>query len=360
MKIHRHSRTVRIQQKKTPTILDRRQYKDNAFLLADTLLPSSDAIEAYNSCKSFVEAARAICLIADPPPARLSQATLDLLRQRQSLRSDPNRIAYVISCKAARIATEKDIRRYKETQLKKAIEQGRNMRKAKQRTYHTRKRMDFRDASGGYSQAHTTNVVQTFYNELYRPAVIFPMHPLRNHDDIVPKFITSEVRSVLDSLSTSKAPGPDGVTPEQLYLARNQLSPVIASLLNHLLAGQPIPPPLIQSTIILLHKKGSTEKIENFRPICLLPSIYKAMTKTVLKRVESCLEDAERPTQAGFRPGYSMLDHAHSVKQLFEKIVEHKIPSYVAVIDFAKAFDSIEWPALWSALSTQGVHQDLQ
>lgn len=60
-------------------------------------------------------------------------------------------------------------------------------------------------------------------------------------------------------------------------------------------------------TIVLLHKQGGTEKVENYRPICLLPSIFKAITKVVLKRVERCLEEAEEPTQAGFRPGFSTL-----------------------------------------------------
>ena len=157
----------------------------------------------------------------------------------------------------------------------------------------------------------------------------------------------------------SKAPGPDGITPEQLYLAREQLTSPITSLLNYLLDGQTIPPALTESTIVLLHKKGSTEKVDNYRPICLLPTIYKAMTKAVLQRVEKCLEEAEEPTQAGFRSRFSTLDHAHSIKQLIEKLTEYNIPSYLALVDFAKAFDSLEWPILWRALSLQGVHQDL-
>lgn len=47
------------------------------------------------------------------------------------------------------------------------------------------------------------------------------------------------------------------------------------------------------------------------------------------------------------------------LKQLIEKLTDYNIPSYVALVDFSKAFDSLEWPILWRALSLQGVHQDL-
>ena len=47
------------------------------------------------------------------------------------------------------------------------------------------------------------------------------------------------------------------------------------------------------------------------------------------------------------------------MKELIQKCTEYHIPCYTALIDYSKAFDSIEWIALWTALDVQGVHTDL-
>ena len=44
--------------------------------------------------------------------------------------------------------------------------------------------------------------------------------------------------------------------------------------------------------------------------------------------------------QAGFRRGYSTMDHLQSVNQAIEKSNEFKMPLCLAFIDYTNAFDS--------------------
>lgn len=121
---------------------------------------------------AFVETVRSNCLIPDTPSTRLFANTIDILRNRNALKYDPTkRIGYSILCKAARISMETDIRNHKERLIEKAIKEGKNLRKAKEKGHFMRKRMESRDESGEYSQAHTTKRVQTFYNRLYQPCM---------------------------------------------------------------------------------------------------------------------------------------------------------------------------------------------
>ena len=46
--------------------------------------------------------------------------------------------------------------------------------------------------------------------------------------------------------------------------------------------------------------------------------------------------------QAGFRRSFSTIEHLLTVKVLVEKANEYHLPLYVALVDYEKAFNSIE------------------
>uniref|UniRef100_A0A914Q3X7 Reverse transcriptase domain-containing protein n=1 Tax=Panagrolaimus davidi TaxID=227884 RepID=A0A914Q3X7_9BILA len=124
-----------------------------------------------------------------------------------------------------------------------------------------------------------------------------------------------------------------------------------------LLEEDNMPPELLHAKTILLYKKGNRLDIGNYRPISLLPVLYKILTRVITDRVSTAAENAHAlpPEQAGFRRTYSTVDHIHSLNQLFEKSREFNMPLYVVFIDFKKAFDSIELQSIWEALQSYGI-----
>ncbi|KAE9418638.1 hypothetical protein Angca_008832, partial [Angiostrongylus cantonensis] len=88
-----------------------------------------------------------------------------------------------------------------------------------------------------------------------------------------------------------------------------------------------------------LFKKGDLHDIGNYRPICLLSVVYKLFTRVFLKRIDRTLDEGQPCEQAGFRKGFSTMDHIHTLTRLIEVSREYKRPLCLTFIDLEKAFD---------------------
>ncbi|KAH7718827.1 protein F43G9.7 [Aphelenchoides avenae] len=164
-----------------------------------------------------------------------------------------------------------------------------------------------------------------------------------------------EVEAALKKFKNGKAPGPDGITAEMLKKGGLLLWKRIAKLFTLCLRTRRIPLKWKESRTVLLHKKGDTEDLKNYRPICILPVIYKLFTKVVLNRITEQLDAAQLPEQAGFRSGFSTSDHMQTLNQIQERAREKGMWLYLVFIDYEKAFDSIEINAVLNALARQGI-----
>eukprot|EP00973_Karenia_brevis_P060162 8371484-Karenia_brevis.AAC.1 len=93
----------------------------------------------------------------------------------------------------------------------------------------------------------------------------------------------------------------------------------------------------------------------NYRPITLLPIMYKLFSRILRARVQQVLEEAQSPDQAGFRSGYSCDDHLLTMVLLLENCDEFNLPLWACALDYQKAFDTVSHADLWKALEEQGV-----
>ena len=102
----------------------------------------------------------------------------------------------------------------------------------------------------------------------------------------------------------------------------------------------------------IFKKKGNINDPDNYRGITLLSCLGKLFTMVINDRLKFYLEDNKMlgEEQAGFREGYSTLDHIFSLHCILQLAASQKQRLYCAFVDYRKAFDSVNRSSLWLKL----------
>lgn len=210
------------------------------------------------------------------------------------------------------------------------------------------KRIDINEAA--------TEFFETLFNSNCEPETLLNNINITTSNSI--HLTDTDIETAIDKLKNEKSPDSDGIQAEMIKYAKNTLLPILTKLFNEIIRTQQIPTQWQESTIILLHKKGNHNDINNYRPISIISTLYKLFSKTLYNAMKKSLNDNQPKEQAGFREGYSTSDHLQTINQLIEKHNEFKKPLYLLFIDFTKAFDTVEHNYIWTALRNQQIHPD--
>jgi hypothetical protein len=150
------------------------------------------------------------------------------------------------------------------------------------------------------------------------------------------------ISSLLSQMPPKLSAGPDGIPVKVLHFLREELSIPLAHVINLSLQQGTVPDCLKVAKVIVLHKGGSQNDVNNYRPISLLPSISKLLEKVVYKQLSLHMGSLLTEAQFGFRPGRSTLQAAMIVVNNISKACCKKESSANIFIDFQKAFDTVD------------------
>ena len=75
-------------------------------------------------------------------------------------------------------------------------------------------------------------------------------------------------------------------------------------------------------------------------------------------RIQTTLIPQQSPDQAAYRAAYSTENHLLTVTFITELCSEWRSELWLGLIDFEKAFDTVEHDVLWEVLKDQGLHPD--
>lgn len=328
-------------------------------------LKDADTCNLEDLNKNIVEtinvAQKKHCLKQTENEDKISTNTKNLMKQRRKLlgerpqQKDELRQLNKDITKAVRT----DIRDYNNKWVTRVIEENKNMRVLHNKMSKGKSEITKLEDERGQitsNREEMLKIVEYFYTKLYRSpnqakASESIPYILNQGSEEMPTITEEEVLKSLSEMKNNKAPGEDGVVVEAIKLGGRELLKAVTKLFNKCLDEGTTPQIWNNATIVIMHKKGSTTNLQNYRPISLLTHLYKLFTKIITARLTNKLDLYQPKEQAGFRAGYGTNDHLQVVKSLIEKSMEYNKPLVLVFVDYEKAFDSIDHHELFKALA---------
>jgi hypothetical protein len=206
------------------------------------------------------------------------------------------------------------------------------------------------------SKSEIAEVFAQFYEELYRSRCPdHPSRPAQSSSTSIPDFTLPELMAALKRMKAGKARDAEGIAAEMLKIDCVILRERILELLNDVVRSKALPADWRKSRLVVLFKKGDPKLPSNYRPIAILPLLYKLFSRMLCARIEERIISQQSVDQAAYRKGYSTDDHLLTLTLLVERCSEWNSEVWLALVDFEKAFDTVEHTALWAALLELGV-----
>ena len=139
----------------------------------------------------------------------------------------------------------------------------------------------------------------------------------------------------------NKAPGPDGFLAEFYQKFWDVIKEDLMNLFGFLQVGQLDLFRLNFGNIILLHKVNNAERIQQYRPICLLNVSFKIFTKVATIRLNSVADNVVSPSQTAFMQGRNILDGVVILHETIHELHSKKLNGVLFKIDFEKAYHKV-------------------
>ncbi|CAN6226415.1 unnamed protein product [Urochloa humidicola] len=173
-------------------------------------------------------------------------------------------------------------------------------------------------------------------------------------DVLVAPFMEREACAAARSMNRNSSPGPDGFGPGFYTAAWSTVSPAVMRLAQAFHDGGAELERLNRAYIVMLPKKPTAMKVGDYRPICLQNCSLKIVAKMLTSRLQLEIPHLIDVDQTGFIKGRSISENFVYALELVQCCNKRKLPTLVLKLDFAKAFDSVNWDSLQEIMMASG------
>ena len=163
-----------------------------------------------------------------------------------------------------------------------------------------------------------------------------------------------ELKKALMSMENNKSPGIDGLTTNFYKHFWHLIGPELTAIHNYSFTHGLLPLSQRRGIISLIFKKGDRTRLSNWRPITLLTTDYKILTKALANRLTQVLPSIINSDQTACIPGRTINDNVSLLRDVINYANETNYPLAFISIDQLKAFDRVQHSFLFNTLTTFG------
>ncbi|KAG9449628.1 hypothetical protein H6P81_009593 [Aristolochia fimbriata] len=202
-----------------------------------------------------------------------------------------------------------------------------------------------------------------FYSDLYKDdgfARPFPRNlsfkQLSEHSvaPLIEPFSEEEIETAVKGLPTDRAPGPDGFTASFYKTCWDFLKEDVLLLFQEFHNEGLKAKSMGASLIALVPKKEGAAQPSDFRPISLISSHYKLISRVLTTRLRRVMSEIISPNQSAFIKGRQILDFALVIHELLHYYRKERKQGTILKIDLEKAFDKVNWAFLDDVMVRMG------
>ncbi|KAK2411185.1 hypothetical protein QL285_046487 [Trifolium repens] len=164
-----------------------------------------------------------------------------------------------------------------------------------------------------------------------------------DNNALLEPFLEEEIRETIWSCDGNKSSGRDRFKLNFLKACWPIVKMDILAFFKDFHENAVLPKAFTASFLTLIPKKDHPLDLFDYRPICLIGSIYKVLSKVLANRLKRVMGKLISNFQSAFLPKRQILDGVVVLNEIIDLAKRRKDVCMLFKVDFERAYDTVNW-----------------